>query len=73
MDQLMVDLTDIPEAKAGDEVILYSNGENNTMDLNTMAKLAGTNKNEILSRISRRVPKVYIRKGKVVKIINYLK
>ncbi len=73
MDQLMVDLTDIPEAEVGDEVIVYSNGENNTMDLNTMAKLAGTNKNEIISRISRRIPKVYIRNGEVVKIINYIK
>lgn len=72
MDQLMVDLTDIPEAKEGDEVIVYSNGENNTMDLNTMAKLAATNKNEIISRISRRVPKVYIKDGRVVNIVNYV-
>lgn len=73
MDQLMVDLTDIPEAKEGDEVIVYSNGENNTMDLNTMAILAGTNKNEIISRISRRVPRVYIKNGEVFKIIDYVK
>jgi len=72
MDQLMVDLTDIPEAKEGDEVIVYSNGENNTMDLHTIAKLAGTNKNEIISRISRRVPKIYIKDGEISKIVNYV-
>lgn len=73
MDQLMVDLTDIPEAKEGDEVVLFSNGEDNTMDLNTMARLAGTNKNEIITRISRRVPRVYIKGGKIMNVLDYVK
>lgn len=73
MDQLMVDLTDIPQAKEGDEAIIYSNGEDNTMDLNTLAELAGTNKNEIIARISRRVPKVYIKDGKRINVVDYVK
>lgn len=72
MDQCMVDLTDVPEAQAGDEVIIYGDGTNNTMSIQDMADILHTNKNEILCRIARRTPRVYTRNGKVVKILNYL-
>ncbi len=72
MDQCMVDLTDIPESKVGDEVIIYGDGTNNTMDIQGMADLLNTNKNEILCRFSRRTPRVYTKGGKVVKILDYL-
>lgn len=72
MDQCMVDLTDIPEAQVGDEAIIYGDGTNNTIDIHEMSKLAQTNKNEIVCRITRRTPRVYIKDGKVNNILNYL-
>lgn len=72
MDQCMVDLTHIPEAKVGDEVIIYGDGANNTLDLDTASKLAGTNKNEIIARISMRPPRVYIKNGNIVNVVNYI-
>lgn len=72
MDQCMVDLTDIPEACVGDEVIIYGDGTNNTLNIHQISQLAGTNKNEITCRITRRTPSVYIKGGKVVKVLNYL-
>lgn len=72
MDQCMVDITEIPEAKVGDEVIIYSDGSNNTMSVQQISELAETNKNEIVSRITRRTPRVYIKGGKIVKIKDYL-
>jgi alanine racemase len=72
MDQCMVDLTDIQEARVGDEVIIYGDGTNNTLSINEISQLAGTNKNEITCRITRRTPRVYIKDGKVVKVLNYL-
>lgn len=72
MDQCMVDLTDIPEARVGDEAIIYGDGTDNTMDINQAAQLAGTNKNEIVCRISRRTPRVYIKDNKIYKKVNYL-
>ncbi|WP_326907610.1 alanine racemase [Sedimentibacter sp. MB31-C6] len=72
MDQCMVDLTDIPEAQIGDEVIIYGDKTNNTIDIEEMSKLAGTNKNDIVCRITMRTPRVYIKDGKVVDIVNYL-
>lgn len=72
MDQCMVDLTDIPEARVGDKAIIYGDGTNNTIDINQAAQLAGTNKNEIVCRISRRTPRVYIKDNKIYKKVNYL-
>ena len=72
MDQCMVDLTDIPHSKVGDEAIIFSDGTNNTMTVQELSVLAQTNKNEILSRITRRVPRIYIKDNKVTKIWDYL-
>ncbi|WP_242825193.1 alanine racemase [Proteocatella sphenisci] len=60
MDQCMVDLTGLPDAEEGDLVIIYGDGSNNTMSIDEAAKIAQTNKNEIVSRISARPPRVYI-------------
>ncbi len=72
MDQCMVDLTDIPEARVGDEVVIYGDGTDNTADIQEISLLAGTNKNEIVCRFTRRTPRVYIKDGKIYKILNYL-
>lgn len=72
MDQCMVDISDIPEAKVGDEVIIYGDGTNNTLSINDVSKLAQTNKNEIVCRITVRTPRVYIKDNKIHKILNYL-
>ena len=72
MDQCMVDLTDIPEARVGDEAIIYGDGTGNTADIQEISELAGTNKNEIMCRFTRRTPRVYIKDGKEYKILNYL-
>lgn len=72
MDQCMVDVTDIEGVMDGDEVIIYGDGENNTIDIHGVSLLVKTNKNEIISRIGLRVPRVYIRDNKIVNIINYI-
>lgn len=71
MDQCMVDVTDIEGVKVGDEVILL--GEDRVKyDADDMAKDIGTISYEVLTMISKRVPRVYIKGGKVVKIRNYV-
>lgn len=54
MDQMCVDVTDIPEAKMGDEVILF--GKELSVDI--LADLIGTINYEIVCGISPRVPRV---------------
>ncbi|WDV44958.1 alanine racemase [Clostridiaceae bacterium M8S5] len=72
MDQCMVDLTHVPNVKIGDEVIIYGDGKNNTMSIQEASELAETNKNEIVARITRRTPRVYIKSNNIIKIVDYL-
>ncbi|MBQ9263317.1 MAG: alanine racemase [Clostridia bacterium] len=64
MDQMMIDVTDIQETKAGDTVTLLG-GE---IDLREYATWGHLNRNECLGIIGRRVPRVYIRNGRIVHI-----
>jgi len=57
MDTCMIDVTDIPNIEEGDEVILF--GENPTIF--QVAQAMGTIPYEVLTSISRRVKRVYIR------------
>lgn len=73
MDQCMVDVTDIKgEVKIGDEVILI--GEKNGVKLNAdhIAEMLGTINYEVVCMITKRVPRVYIKDGEVVKVRNYV-
>ena len=56
MDQLCVDVTDIPEAKMGDEVILFGK----ELPVEKLADLCGTINYEIVCGISPRVPRVIL-------------
>ena len=64
MDQMMVDVTDIPEACEGDEVILIGGG----IGVDEYADCAKLNRNESLARTGRRVPRVYIENGEVIEV-----
>ncbi len=72
MDQTMADVTEIKNIKIGDEVILFGTDGNNTITVDSVAALAGTINYEVISVVGKRVPRVYIKDGKVVKVLNYL-
>lgn len=72
MDQCMIDITDIKGVEIGDEVILIGEDGNNKFTADTVAELIGTINYEVICMISKRVPRVYIKDGKVVKIRNYV-
>ena len=57
MDVCMIDLTDVPNVKEGDEVIIFGKGN----PIQNMADLLGTISYEILSTVSKRVKRVYFR------------
>ena len=61
MDQCMVDLTQVPDAQIGDTAVIYGNGSDNAPDIQEISQLAGTNKNEIVSRLSSRPTRIYIK------------
>lgn len=57
MDNFMVDVTDIPDVKIGDEVIIW---DNENIMLDEIAKNCNTINYEILCNISQRIPRKYI-------------
>ena len=56
MDQLLIDISDITNIKIGDEVILI--GENEKISASMIAMKGGTITNELLSRLSNRLPRI---------------
>ncbi len=72
MDQCMADVTGAGDVTAGDEVILMGSQGGRKIDADDIAGDIGTISYEILCGISRRVPRIYIRDGKIIKTINYL-
>ncbi len=72
MDQLMVDVTDIPEVKIGDRAVLIGRSGDEQITVDDLARLTGTINYEIICGISRRIPRVYYRNGQPVSEIHYL-
>lgn len=66
MDQMMVDVTDIPEVAAGDDVVLLGGG----ISYQQYADWGHTNRNECISILSRRPVRVYREKGRIVTILD---
>lgn len=62
MDQCMADVTDVPDVCCGMEAIIYGDGEDGSMTIAEAASLSGTNKNDIIARLTARPPRVYIGK-----------
>lgn len=61
MDQCMIDLTDVPNVKVGDEVIIMGSDGKNTILADDIANATGTINYEILCAFGQRLPKVYVK------------
>jgi len=60
MDQTMIDITDIPEARVGDAVVLYGYDGSERIPLEEVARHAGTITYEITCQLGKRVPRVVV-------------
>ena len=72
MDQCMVDLTGVEGAGIGDGVILFGGGVKGAPTVEDVAGWMGSITDEVVSTISRRVPRVYMKSGEVVKMVDYV-
>ena len=61
MDQCMADVTGVPDVCEGMEAVIYGDGSDGSMTIAEASSLAETNKNDIISRITTRPPRVYIK------------
>jgi alanine racemase len=62
MDAFMVDVTDIPQAKAGDELVLIGKQGNEEITVDEFAEWNQSISYEVLTRMGKRLPKVYLQK-----------
>lgn len=60
MDQLMMDVSDVPEAKSGDIVTLIGTDGGDRITADDLAQIYGTIGYEVVCGISKRVPRIYI-------------
>jgi len=63
MDHLMLDVTRVEGAALGDEVVLYGRQGSEEITVEEVAGQLGTINYELLCAISRRVPRLYLRRG----------
>ena len=68
MDQLMADVSDIPETEVGDVATLFGRDGEEEIFADDVATVAQTIGYELVCGITKRVPRVYMRGGKVEKI-----
>ncbi len=66
MDQFMVDVSDIADVKAGDEVVLLGRSGNEEITAEELSELAGSFNYELVCDVSKRVPRVYYSEGRVL-------
>ena len=72
MDQMMVDVTDIPDVALNDRVVLVGKSGDEEITMEQLAAAMDTINYEVVCGISRRVPRVYCRRGKTVHSVHYL-
>ncbi len=69
MDQCMIDVTNVNTINTGDEVVIFGA---DIVTADELADIIGTINYEVVCMISKRIPRIYLKDGKVVKTLNYL-
>jgi alanine racemase len=59
MDMTLIDVTEIQDVQAGDEVVLFGKQEDQTITVDEMATKGNTIPYEILCNVGKRVPRIY--------------
>lgn len=65
MDQMMVDVTNVPDVKRGDQVTLWGTDGNLTISVEELAELCGRFNYEFVCDINKRVKRIYIKDGEI--------
>lgn len=72
MDQLVADVSALPEVKPGDIVTLIGQDGEDSITADELASWEGTVNYEVVCAISKRVPRVYIKGGRIDSTYNQL-
>ncbi len=71
MDQMMVDVTEIPEAENGMEVTIFGKDGDRFLSVDKLAELSGRFNYEFVCDLSQRIPRIYLRHGEVSEIHDF--
>ena len=66
MDQLMIDVTDVPDVKRGDTVILMGREGKEWITAEEIGELSHSFHYEMVCNVGKRIPRVYYKKGEAV-------
>ena len=66
MDMLTIDISDRDDIHVGDEVVLLGEQGEECVSGEELASLSNTISYEIFSRVGYRVPRIYLREGKII-------
>ncbi len=72
MDQMMVDISAVPEANIGEEATLVGRNGNDFISAEEVANAAYSFNYEFICGISRRVPRVYYKNGEMYKTVLHI-
>ena len=73
MDMCMVDITNVPDAKVGDELTLFGYDEDGArVPVERLAEASGTISYEILCTLSKRIARLYYSGGRQSEILQYI-
>ena len=71
MDQFIVDVTDIEGVSFGDNVTLIGKDGNETITVEDLSALSGRFNYEFICDLGKRIPRVYVRDGKIAEQVDY--
>lgn len=72
MDLTMVDVSDIPDVRLEDEVVLWGEQRGARLDLNEVAERAQTIPYELLCGMGKRVVRLFVREGAPTKVVTLI-
>ncbi|MCL5961906.1 MAG: alanine racemase [Chloroflexi bacterium] len=72
MDNCVVNVQDVPDVRQDDEVVIIGKQGDGEITAEEIALMRGTINYEVTCSVGPRVPRVYVRKGKVVEVENLL-
>lgn len=72
MDQIMLDVTGIPDVKMGDEVVVFGHQKDQILPIEELAEILGTINYELTCVITKRVPRVFLKDGNVIGVVDHI-
>lgn len=71
MDQFMVDVSQIPDVSQGDEVTMIGREGEEEITMERLGDLSGRFNYELACNLGKRIPRVYLKEGKIVETKDY--